>query len=196
MYNYYDYGSSYNPYSTITSLNVLLIVSSIIAVLGAIALMILFLAKRNETKFTGFLGWLYDFLNFKNLFAEKLLKGIYLVSTIFITIFSLGYLFFIDTGNNFGSKFLSFLLMLIIGNVVLRVVYEFMMLKLIICKNTTEINKKLGSQENKSNLTSDISYGSDVINNSENVQGVVYCPNCGNKHDASDQNCPYCGYKK
>ena len=36
-----------------------------------------------------------------------------------------------------------FLLTLVIGNVLTRVIYELLLVKLVICKNTTEINKKL-----------------------------------------------------
>ena len=59
-----------------TSLNsaigssVWLIVSLILAIVGGILVYFLFLSKKNEGKFTGFLGWMYDFLSFKKMFLE------------------------------------------------------------------------------------------------------------------------------
>ena len=111
-----------------------IIISVIIGIVGGIVLYFTFLGKKNETKFTGFLGWLYDFLSFKKMFAETLLKITYLIFAIIITLSSFAII---------GQSFLSFLLTLIIGNVSIRIMYEFMLIALVICRNTTEINKKL-----------------------------------------------------
>lgn len=92
----------------------------------------LFLSKKNEGKFTGFLGWLYDFLSFKKMFLETLLKITYLVVALYITLSSFALI---------GSSFLGFLITLIVGNIVARVVYEFSLVLLVICRNTTEIAK-------------------------------------------------------
>ena len=42
------------------------IVSVILAIIGGIVLYFTFLSKKNEGKFTGFLGWLYDRKRIKN----------------------------------------------------------------------------------------------------------------------------------
>lgn len=46
-----------------------------------------------------------------------------------------------------SASFLAFLLYLVGGNLVARVSYELILVKLIICKNTTEINKKLDEKD-------------------------------------------------
>lgn len=119
------------------------ILSIILAVVGGILIYILFLNKKNEGKFKGFLGWLYDFLSFKKMFLEILLKVTYLIVAIFITLYS-----FVLIGENF----LAFLLMLVGGNIVARVVYEFALVLLVICRNTTDIAKNTSKkvEENKS----------------------------------------------
>ena len=119
------------------------ILSIILAVVGGILIYILFLNKKNEGKFKGFLGWLYDFLSFKKMFLEILLKVTYLIVAIFITLYS-----FVLIGENF----LAFLLMLVGGNIVARVVYEFALILLVICRNTTDIAKNTSKkvEENKS----------------------------------------------
>ena len=108
------------------------ILSLILAVVGGILVYFLFLSKKNEGKFTGFLGWLYDFLSFKKMFLEALLKVTYLIIAIYITLYSFVLI---------GDSFLDFLLTLVLGNVIARVVYEFSLILLVICRNTTDIAK-------------------------------------------------------
>ena len=110
------------------------IVSVILAIIGGIVLYFTFLSKKNEGKFTGFLGWLYDFLTFKKMMIENVLKILYIIVALFVTLSSFGLI---------SISFLAFLLTLVIGNVLTRVIYELLLVKLVICKNTTEINKKL-----------------------------------------------------
>lgn len=118
-----------------------IILSVILAIAGGILVYILFLSKKNEGKFTGFLGWLYDFLSFKKMFLEVLLKVTYLVVAIYITLSSFALI---------GTSFLGFLLQLVLGNVIARVVYEFSLILLVICRNTTEIAKNTKkTDENK-----------------------------------------------
>lgn len=121
--------------------SVWLIVSIILAVIGGILIYFLFLGKKNEGKFKWFVGWLYDFLSFKKMFMEALLKITYLIVALYITLSSFALI---------GSNFIGFLAMLIIGNVVARLVYEFSLLLLVICRNTTEINKKLSKKDKES----------------------------------------------
>ena len=102
------------------------IVSVILAIIGGIVLYFTFLSKKNEGKFTGFLGWLYDFLTFKKMMIENVLKILYIIVALFVTLSSFGLI---------SISFLAFLLT--------RVIYELLLVKLVICKNTTEINKKL-----------------------------------------------------
>lgn len=123
--------SSYALSSAVGS-TVWLIVSLILAIVGGILVYFLFLSKKNEGKFTGFLGWLYDFLSFKKMFLETLLKVTYLILAIYVTLGSFALI---------GTSFLSFLLMLVVGNIVVRVIYEFSLILLVICRNTTEIAK-------------------------------------------------------
>lgn len=109
-----------------------LIVSLVLAIIGGILVYFLFLGKKNEGKFTGFLGWLYDFLSFKKMFLETLLKITYLILAIYVTLSSFA---------SIGSNFLGFLLTLVLGNLVVRVIYEFSLILLVICRNTTDIAK-------------------------------------------------------
>lgn len=114
-----------------------IIVAAVIAVIGGLVLYFTFLAKRNEGRFKGFWKWTYDFLNFKKLTIEAILKVTYLMLTIFITLGSFAII---------PSSPLGFLAIIILGNLALRITYEFSLVMLIICRNTTEINTKLNKK--------------------------------------------------
>ena len=115
-----------------------IIIAAVIAVIGGLVLYFTFLSKRNEGKFKGFWGWTYDFLNFKKFTIEALLKITYLMFAIFITVGSFAII---------PSSPLGFLGALILGNLVLRIIYEFSLIMLVICRNTTEINTKMNKKD-------------------------------------------------
>ncbi len=140
MYSSYYSKNLLSSSSSAVNSSVWIIVSIILAIVGGILIYFLFLSKKNEGKFNGFVGWLYDFLSFKKMFMEALLKITYLIVAIYITLSSFAFI---------STSFVLFLAMLIIGNVVARLVYEFSLLLLVICRNTTEINKKLSKKDNK-----------------------------------------------
>lgn len=117
-----------------------MIISAVLAVIGGILVYCLFLNKKNETKFKGFLGWLYDFLSFRKMFLEIVLKVTYLIAAIFITLSSFALI---------GTSFIAFICTLVFGNILLRVGYEFSLVLLVICRNTTDISKKLTPKDEK-----------------------------------------------
>ena len=127
MYEY-GYSSSGAEFA-----GVWMIVSFILAVCGAIVLYFTFLNKNNDGKFTGFLGWLYNFLTFKTLTLEAILKMFYLFIAIFITLGSFELI---------GVNFLGFLLTLVLGNLIARVVFETGLLLLLIYRQTVKIAEK------------------------------------------------------
>ena len=138
MYTSRSYGTS--ALNSAIGSSVWVIVSLILAIVGGILVYFLFLSRKNEGKFTGFLGWLYDSLSFKKMFLEALLKVTYLIFAIYITLSSFTLI---------GINFLGFLLYLVLGNVVVRVVYEFSLILLVICRNTSDIAKKMKKPDDK-----------------------------------------------
>ena len=120
--------------------SVWIIVSLILAIVGGILIYFLFLSKKNEGKFTGFLGWVYDFLSIKKMFLETLLKITYLIVALYVTLSSFALI---------GVNFLLFLATLLLGNLLVRIGYEFSLILLVICRNTTEIAKNTKKCENK-----------------------------------------------
>lgn len=110
-----------------------LIVSLIIAVIGCFVVYFLFVKKDIKTK-NKFVLWLKSFLSFDKMLIETILKIAYIFAAIFTTLASFSLI---------GTNFLSFLIMLIGGNIVNRVIYEALLIKVMIWKNTTEIKNKI-----------------------------------------------------
>lgn len=127
------YNTSYYARSA-ANVSVWMIVSIVLAIVGGILVYFLFLNKKNDGKFNGFVGWLYDFLSFKKMFLEALLKITYLIMALYVTLASFALI---------GINFLNFLLVLVFGNLAVRIVYEFALILLVICRNTSDINKKM-----------------------------------------------------
>lgn len=120
--------------NSVAATGVWMIVSIILAIIGGIALYFTVFTKQNEHKFKGFMGWLYDFFTFKNMLLETLLKILYIIVAIYITLSSFSLI---------SISFIAFILQLTLGNLLARIGFEFSLLLLTICKNTTEINDKL-----------------------------------------------------
>jgi len=137
----YTTGSDVGAVNSMQSISgnvVLWIVIAAISLIGGLVLYFTFLSKRNEGKFKGFLGWVYEYFNFKKFTIEAILKITYLIFAIFITLSSFTII---------PTSPIAFLLMLILGNLVLRIVYEFSLVMLVICRNTIEINNKLTKKD-------------------------------------------------
>ena len=109
------------------------IVAFVLAIIGAIIAYFLFV--KPEKKYPQkFVNWLRSFLNFNEMLIEPILKVTYMFFAIFITLGSFSII---------SYNFLAFLLTLVLGNLLIRVVYEASMMMVGIWKNTKEINKKM-----------------------------------------------------
>ncbi|MCI5703522.1 MAG: hypothetical protein MR265_06020 [Erysipelotrichaceae bacterium] len=126
-----DYGTSS---SGLAAAGIWGIIALVIAICATIVIFVLFLTKKNEKKYKGFLGWLYDFLTFKKCVIDYILRFTYVCLAIYLTLASFGLI---------GTSFLLFLTTLIGGNLVLRIAYEFSLMLINICVNVAEINKKM-----------------------------------------------------
>ena len=132
-YDYYPNNSITETVSTIDNMAIWLIVSLVLAIIGGVTIYFLFVKsdKKIENKN---LEWIKNFLNFKKMLIEDLLKISYLILAIFITLYSFALI---------AVNFFGFVLVLTLGNLMLRLVYEASLVLIMIWKNTTEINKKL-----------------------------------------------------
>lgn len=128
----YDYGIT-NPVSFNES-SIWIIISLVVAIIGGICLYFTVFSDKNERKYQGFMSKLYDYVKFKKMYITVILKVSYLVFAIYLTLVSFTVI---------STSFLAFLLILIFGNLILRLIYEFSLVLLSIQENVSEINKKM-----------------------------------------------------
>ena len=83
---------------------------------------------------------LKDILNFKNMIIEPILKIVYLITTIFIILYSFSFI---------AINFAVFLGLLILGPIVIRISYEIALILVMIWKNTKEINENIKAKSSK-----------------------------------------------
>jgi len=129
------------PAATLPTANVdstWVVISAVLAIVGGIIGYALFVSKKDEGEYAGFVAWLHNFLNFKKYFIEVILKAMYLISALFITLSSFSLI---------GTSVAGFFLYLILGNILVRISYELILMMLTIVNNTTEINQKLSVQK-------------------------------------------------
>lgn len=135
--SYYDYtypNTQINNASVFSTSLVWVIISVVVAIVGGVALYFTFLNKNNENKFKGFLANLYNYLNFKVFIVDHLFRILYIINAILLTLISFVFI---------KQSFLAFILILIVGNIVLRIMYELGLLIFELFKNLKEINGKL-----------------------------------------------------
>lgn len=129
MYSYSYYHGS-NPVVTV--------ILFLIALVGGVCAYLMFVKSDEEPKDPRLLK-LKEFLSFKKMIIEGLLKATYIVFALFITLYS--FIIMVDT------SFITGLMLLILLNIMLRIGYEASLIVLLIWRNTSDISKKLGKNE-------------------------------------------------
>ena len=128
--------SNGNYYTTISSVSegvtIWFAIASILAIVGGILIYFLFIKSKNEPK-GKFAKWFKDFLNFRIMILEPILKILYYILTIGVILMSFG---FLGYG---GYGVLMFFLSLVLGPVLVRVGYEFTIMFVMIWRNTKDI---------------------------------------------------------
>lgn len=108
------------------------IIALVLSLVGCFLIYFLFVNKNIKTK-SKFVLWLKSFLSFDIMLIEPILKIAYIFAALFITLGSFSLI---------SASFVSFLAMLIGGNILARVGYEAALILVMIWKNTSELKKK------------------------------------------------------
>jgi len=166
----------YYPYSRgASTFEVMLYIALALAVAATVAVCLFILPKSKANHPNVYIAKAHDIVNFKSLLIDKLIKVLYIFSTCFVVLFAIFELFA-------GLPFLWFLILLIGGPILIRLLYESFMLFVLLTQNVIEINRKLG--------------GSPAEPEAPEVPAVprmIFCTQCGTQFDASQGVCPNCG---
>ena len=123
LFNSVSNNSSYT--SAATGASIWGIIALVLAIVGGILVYFLFVKAKTEPK-GKFAKWLKDFLSFKIMWIEPILKVVYYVATIFTVLYSFT---FLALG---GYGFLMFLMCLVLGPIIIRIFYEATMMFIMI----------------------------------------------------------------
>ena len=128
----------------------LIIIGIVLAVAATIFICVRVLPKKYDGRLNSkFLQFLHDFFNFKTFYIEALTKFIFVLLTC-LCIF-VGFLLMFGKFEYYGyfgmtftqSTFLYGLGIMLLGPLVLRVTYEFVMMAILLMQNVIDINRKM-----------------------------------------------------
>lgn len=129
-----------------TATEVWIIISCLLAIIGGLALYVMYLSPKNENNFKGDLLKVHQFFNFKITIIQPILKVLYLILSIAVTLGSFAFI---------GSNFFKFIFVLFAGNISLRITFEVLLMLITLTNNVNAINNKLPEKvkEDKSKRT-------------------------------------------
>lgn len=209
----------------------ILVVLAILTAIAATVLCCIFIVpEKRRGSMNKFGKFLHDLVNFKFLIIEKILQFVYILATTFTLTMGFFMLFYVD--ERYGYYYSSTewyggygLLMIILGPIAVRLVYEILMMAVLLIKNVIQINNKIESKagdntdpfavkvdEYKTDAAPVAVYtpeyapvatpvAAPVITPVEApvaaapADGKVICPTCGKELAATDSFCVYCGQK-
>lgn len=167
-------------------------VVSILAVLATIVLTILayvmVIPEKKRASLKPFFKFLHDVAHFKFLIVEKILRFFYIFLTILTVCFGFFMLFvFVESWGGVRWYGLEGILIMILGPIVIRLIFELSMMFILLIKNVIQINNKLKNQNEGDHK--------DVFAAPE-IQFPVapkanFCEKCGAKLN-EDGSCPNC----
>ena len=126
---------------------VAVILGVIVAIAGTVLAYLYILPEKKRASLPKFFQVVADLFNFKYLVLEKILKALYIFST--LACIGIGFfMLFSVTYGWFDVSYMGFwgLLVIILGPVITRLIYEGSMLVILLVKNTIELNEKLIAQ--------------------------------------------------
>ena len=165
------------------------IIGLVLAIAGTVLAFIFILPEKNRASLNKFFRVVADVFNFKVLFIEKILKALYIFLTLFCIVCGFFMLFSGERTSSFWGEgsFQSFalqgLLLMILGPIVVRIVYELLMLTIIMVQNVISINKKMPEPAKEDAPQEPAAQVAPATK-------MVYCTHCGTRYDALKGGCP------
>ncbi len=178
------------------------IIITVVSFLAALVLSIIFLPKSSRERMGNGGRFFHDLFNFRHFFIGDILKFIYIfltVSTILEGIYML-----IEVGG-------EGLLIMLLGPVAIRLIYEFIMMFISLVENVSDINKQMKGQAPQQPqaptapftppVQEPVNYASFVkpvtpvtpVEQAPQQPQAVFCTNCGAKCEADSRFCISCG---
>lgn len=132
------------------TITVLMILAAIFAVVATVLAFIFVVPASKRNSFGEFGRFLHDTVNFKYLIVEKILQALYIFATAYVILQGFFMLFYVDNSYSYYYSTSTWyggygILLMILGPIAVRLVYELLMMTILLIKNVIEINSKLKS---------------------------------------------------
>ena len=186
--------------SYLSSLGALSVVALVLAIVATVLAFIFIVPEKRRQKMNAFGKFLHDTCNFKYLIVEKILQALYIFLTVYVIL--CGFFMLVMAPQEYWTGRAHWLggygiLVMIVGPILVRLVYELLMMSVLLVKNVIGINNKLRSQ-NDGAAQADVFAGPDMSEVKAAIQkqksepkAAKFCSNCGTALD-EDGHCPHC----
>ena len=175
-------------------------VAALLAIAATVLAFVFIVPEKRREKLNAFGKFLHDTCNFKYLVVEKLLQALYIFSTALVILNGFFLLFQSVYGHWLGGYGI---LIMVVGPIVLRLLYELLMMVVLLVKNVIGINNKLKNQNGDTDAgdvfaAPDVSEMREVIRQRREAATQTpaapqphFCTKCGSPLDEAG-NCPNC----
>lgn len=175
-------------------------IAALLAIAATVLAFVFIVPEKRREKLNAFGKFLHDTCNFKYLVVEKLLQALYIFSTALIILNGFFLLFQSVYGHWLGGYGI---LLMVVGPIVLRLLYELLMMVVLLVKNVIGINNKLKNQNGDTDAgdvfaAPDVSEMREVIRQRRDAATQTpaapqphFCTKCGSPLDEAG-NCPNC----
>ena len=127
------------------------IIGGVLAVVATILAYVFIVPENRREKLNAFGKFLHDTCNFKYLIVEKILQALYIFFTADMIILGF-FMLFAAPKDFFGDRHWLGgygILIMILGPILIRLMYELLMMAILLLKNVISINNKLRNQNEK-----------------------------------------------
>lgn len=131
----------------IEQLGIFAIVGGILAIVATVLAYVFIVPEKRREKLNAFGKFLHDTCNFKYLIVEKILQALYIFFTADMIILGF-FMLFAAPEDYFGNRHwlgVYGILTMILGPIMIRLVYELLMMAVLLLKNVISINKTISS---------------------------------------------------
>ena len=130
------------------TLSIVLIIAATLTVVATVLLYIFVLPEKKRDSLPKIGQIVHDILHFKSLFIEKIIRFFYLLTTVWCVLTGFLMLFRITTYESYYYSHTEWyggygILLMILGPIALRVIFETIMMGILLVKNVMQINNKL-----------------------------------------------------
>ena len=154
------------------------IMAIVFAIAATVLAFIFIVPDKKRAKLPTFGKIVHDIITFKFLIVEKIMQALYIFCTAYTILIGFFMLFIVEYGYWYGGYGL---LTMILGPIVVRLVYESILMFILLVKNVIQINGKL-----KGNADTNAAPSA-----APSFDGYSICPHCGARKEG--RFCPRCG---